>query len=118
MPRTLGPADNGAQVTLGVGAQLRIALPESPTTGFRWRLDDAAAQAACGLLTLMDDAYAGPAPGLAGGAGQRVWTWQAMAPGQVQLQWVLRRAGAPAAEQGRFSAQVKVQGSAVASVST
>ena len=77
--------DSGSERLVHVGEEIQISLPETPTTGYRWRPDvDSAA------LRQTHDSYEGDvAPRGAGGA--RVMRFVALRPGNVVLRLVKRR---------------------------
>ena len=76
-------ASAGQQVTLRVGQQLRVSLPENVTTGYSWQLDPA-----CGTsLHLETDQTAPPATALAGAGRTRAWLFTASAAGSCNLRF-------------------------------
>ena len=93
-PAIVVEADNGHAVQLRRGESLRIELPETPTTGFRWRL--VRAPPCC---EVRQDSFEAPAPGAPpGAAGKHHWRLEATRAGsgpfEVQLQPVPGRGGA------------------------
>lgn len=76
-----GPGDSGRSITAKVGDTVVLALPENPTTGFRWHEADLP-----GSLELAGDSY-GPMP--EGGIGQqnvRILRLLLRTPGRQSLQ--------------------------------
>lgn len=89
---TLGPEDNGREVWVLVGDIMALRLPENPTTGVRWMIDEESTS-----FEVTADGYQ-PAdtgnenewrePGI-GAAATRVLTFTMREPGRVELR--LRR---------------------------
>lgn len=78
----LNRTDNNRTAELRVGERLEVRLPENPTTGFSWAVDDNDRQ----RLTLEDTAYAPPdEAGFIGARGQRTFRFTARQPGDVLL---------------------------------
>jgi predicted secreted protein len=77
----------GQQVTLRVGQQLRISLPENVTTGYGWQLDPSCAPS----LHLQSDETAPPANALVGAGRPRSWLFTASALGSCNLRFVYAR---------------------------
>jgi inhibitor of cysteine peptidase len=74
--------DNNRIAELQVGERLEISLPENPTTGFNWAVDENDRR----ILTLDDTAYIPPVEaGFIGARGQRIFTFTARQPGEVAL---------------------------------
>ncbi len=104
---TLTQADQGKPVPARVGDTLQLALPENPTTGYRWAID----QIDSSVLSPTGSNYA-PAPTSALGAGgQRTFTFQAVKAGNSPVQLKLWRQweGDKSVAQ-RFGVNVAVQG--------
>jgi inhibitor of cysteine peptidase len=80
---------NGRTVKLAAGESLEIALAENPTTGYRWRLLDAATVAANCLL--VKDSYEPGHPQMAGQGGIHRWQFQAAEPGACMIELEYRR---------------------------
>ena len=75
-------ADNNRTAELRVGERLDVRLPENPTTGFSWAVDENDRR----LLTLEGTAYAPPnEAGFIGARGQRTFSFTARQPGDVAL---------------------------------
>jgi inhibitor of cysteine peptidase len=79
--------DNNTQVVLTVGQELRVALLENPTTGFRWQMQASGEP----VLKLLDDKFDSPASGV-GRGGTRRWRLKAAQKGSAGIQLVYRRA--------------------------
>jgi len=76
---TLTAADNKKLVNLNRGDEVVIRLPESPTTGYRWALE----QFDAGILTSLSRDYA-PAEAI-GGSGEAAFAFKAEKPGSTQI---------------------------------
>lgn len=75
-------ADHNRTAELRVGDRLDVRLPENPTTGFSWAIDENDRR----LLALENTAYAPPAEaGFIGARGQRTFSFAARQPGDVTL---------------------------------
>lgn len=86
---TLTQADNGKAIVLNINQTLVISLNENPTTGFQWAIEPSPNP----LLGLKDSQYVAVAqPGIVGGGGQRILTFQAARTGTEKLQLKLWRA--------------------------
>jgi inhibitor of cysteine peptidase len=77
---------SGSSVTISVGDQLRVALPETPTAGFRWHV-----VAGSSLVYEVKDEGFTPAKAL-GGAGTHNWTLTALKPGTATFEMSYGRA--------------------------
>src|SRR5919201_1179332 len=82
---TLTRKDAGRRLTVTVGENIRLSLPEA-ATGFRWVL----AADATALRTVKDETVASALP--RGGAGERVFTLEALRPTSTVLRLEKRRA--------------------------
>lgn len=86
-------AKHECPVRLQLGQSLTLSLPSNPTTGYRWRVDNAAAEV---LRALSPEVYSQPeAAGLVGSAGVSTWRFQAKAVGAAQLILVYQQPWAP-----------------------
>jgi len=93
-PAVVVEADNGHAVQLRRGDSLRIELPETPTTGFRWRL--VRTPPCC---QVRQDSFAAPPPDAPPGApGVHAWRLEAVQAGsgpfEARLQPTPGRGGA------------------------
>lgn len=107
-PVVLGSDDDGHAVNLTVGQELAIALPDNPSTGYRWQLGDLDQN----VLRLDGDpqSRANPAGGFVpGGPDQTVWTFAAEAPGTTTLTLVSARPWEPGATGPHYSLTVTVK---------
>lgn len=78
---------------LHVGQTVVLTLPSNPTTGYRWRVQNPAAQV---LRSLGPEVYSNPEEaGLVGSAGQSTWRFQAQATGEGHLLLVYQQPWAP-----------------------
>jgi len=73
--------DDGKEVEVPVGRQVRIDLPENPTTGYRWSLSDFKSE----VLALKSDDYAPGHSSSVGGGGIRQFLFEATSPGKSKL---------------------------------
>jgi inhibitor of cysteine peptidase len=82
----LRQTDSGGRRAARVGEEVSVALPENPTTGYRWEpeIDTSA-------LEQTGDHYEGPAEPR-GAAGTRRLTFKVLRPGPARLRLVKRRA--------------------------
>jgi len=100
----LDQSSDNTEVVLAVGQVLEIALPENPTTGFRWELR-ASAEPVC---VPRGDTFDRPAAGL-GKGGTRRWRFEAVRAGTGSFELVYRRAweqDAPQAQTFRLTVRV------------
>jgi len=75
-------ADNNRTAELRIGEWLEVRLPENPTTGFSWAVDENDRR----LLSLESTAYAPPdEAGFIGTRGQRTFRFTARQPGDGAL---------------------------------
>jgi len=106
-------ADHNRTTELRVGEQLEIRLPENPTTGFKWAIDENDRR----LLRLEDTAYIPPdEAGFIGARGQRIFTFTGLKPGEVVLKlkyWQVW--GGEGSITERFAVTVRVVASAKSS---
>lgn len=82
-PLFTGIEQNGQTVTLSMGQELAVALPDNPTSGFQWRLGDLDQ----GVLVLDGDPQVRAAPGASGPVGPdtSVWTFATIGPGATTV---------------------------------
>jgi inhibitor of cysteine peptidase len=99
----IGNADNGGKKELRVGDQFEVALPENPTTGYRWQLHTPVGP----VLEVEDDSFVGSAPGLIGAGGLRSWRFRALKAGLAHLTIDNRRSWEPAPI-GTFEVTIEV----------
>jgi len=97
---------NGRQLEVGVGQRFELALPENPTTGFRWALESKGEP----VLVLLGDAFA-PSAGTPGAGGVHRWEFEASRAGSADLRLTYRRPWGQAGEAARtFALLVVVAG--------
>lgn len=84
---TVDRKDNNTQVVLTIGQELQVALPENPTTGFRWQMRAPGEP----VLELLDDKFDSPALGV-GKGGTRRWRFKAAQKGSAGIEIAYRRA--------------------------
>jgi inhibitor of cysteine peptidase len=85
--RLITQADHGKTVEVQKGDSITIKLPENPTTGYRWSLDEHDPSALEPVETPSFEA----ASRAIGGGGGRTFTFIAKAPGQSAVGLNLRR---------------------------
>lgn len=79
--RSFTSGDSGTTIQANLGDTMTIQLPENPTTGFRWAIQDADDS----ILDLQSSDYKTAQPGV-GGGGQRTFTFGVKAAGTTDLQ--------------------------------
>jgi len=77
----LARADNNRIAELRVGERLVVRLPENPTTGYTWVIDETDSR----VLALGSTGYTPPEEGSIGVRGQRAFVFTARQPGEVAL---------------------------------
>lgn len=104
---TLTQADNGKSISIRVSQTLTIALPENPTTGYKWAVEPSSQP----LLVLKSSEYVTTAkPGLVGAGGQRILRFQARRTGTEKLRLKLWRSWeGDSSITDRFAVTVTVQ---------
>lgn len=75
--------DHNRSAELRVGERLIARLPENPSTGYTWAIDETNRR----LLTLDGTDYTPAEIGSIGARGQRTFTFTARQPGEVALQF-------------------------------
>lgn len=73
--------DNNRTAELRVGERFKVSLPENPSTGYTWAIDETDRR----LLALDGTAYDEPADGFIGARGRRIFTFITQQPGEVTL---------------------------------
>ena len=79
---------DGTQVALAVGDVVLLALPENPTTGYRWTVD-------ADGLDVVDEQYSVGERSAVGGAGVRTFRLIARRRGDGVVRGLLKRAWEP-----------------------
>ena len=87
-----GIADEGSCPTFRAGELFRIALPETPTTGYRWAIT-----ALTGPLAIIEDTFSPPQSTRPGAGGEHRWLLRCEHPGTAVLRAELARRGDSAA---------------------
>lgn len=78
------PADNNHTAVLKVGERLEVRLPENPSTGYGWAVDDTNPR----LLNLDNATYTPPTEnGFIGTRGRRTFFFTTRQPGEVALKF-------------------------------
>jgi inhibitor of cysteine peptidase len=83
----LTEADAGRSIELPVGDKLKVSLPGSPTTGFRWEVnvgDDT-------ILKPGGEPEFEPSSKAIGGGGREVFSFDVASPGRMRLKLIYRR---------------------------
>ncbi len=78
----LGEADNNRELDVAVGTSVTIRLPENPSTGFRWQLNEGAADG----LELVANEFEPSTALMPGAGGLRVFRFVARSAGPAQLE--------------------------------
>jgi len=86
---------DGREFRVRLGSQLEIALPENPTTGYRWYLGESGP-----VFALTQDRFDAP-DGPPGKGGSRHWTFRAAQAGKAEIRAVYRRPWEPEGTQPR-----------------
>lgn len=79
----LTQADNNRTAEPRVGERLIVRLPENPTTGYTWAIDETDSR----LLALDSTDYVPPETGSIGARGQRAFVFTARQSGEVALKF-------------------------------
>jgi inhibitor of cysteine peptidase len=79
---TLTQGDKGKSITVHIGDEIIINLPENPTTGYRWAIDKMDAT----VLVSQNPTFSSTPGGAIGSGGTRTFTFIAKQPGTVHLQ--------------------------------
>lgn len=93
----------GSKIVVPVGAEVLVRLPENGTTGYQWTLADVPTA----LAVVSDECVVGPdaAPGA---AGERVFRFRALEPGEGAVQARLARSWEDKPPQDTFEFFVEV----------
>lgn len=75
-------AESECPTRLQVGQALTLTLPSNPSTGYRWRVENPAANV---LQSLGPEVYSAPEEDVVGSAGVSTWRYQASSTGDAQL---------------------------------
>jgi predicted secreted protein len=99
----IGAAASGTTVRLATGNEAQLALPETRTAGFSWRIVSGESP-----VCSVEDAGFAPASGV-GGTGVHRWTLRALQPGTAALEMIYGRSWETAGEaKQRFSVTISV----------
>jgi len=86
MSTNLSKTDDGKQLTLNVGQDLTIRLPENPTTGYRWAVDEPTQRdPSTEILVFTDRSYSAEKAVGIGGGGMCTLTFNAQKAGVAEL---------------------------------
>jgi inhibitor of cysteine peptidase len=103
---TLDQAANNTEVILTVGQEVEIVLPENPTTGYRWEIQDSG-EPVCSAIANRFDA---PSAGTPGRGGVRHWQFRAERAGSCRIDLIYQRASDREARPAQtFSLTARVQ---------
>ncbi len=102
-PVIVGTDANGRSQSLAVGQELAVALPDTPSTGYVWRIS-ALNRGVLHQEGAPQFRSENPVPG---SAGMSVWTFTAATPGRTTLTLVSVRPGAAPAQ--TFSENITVK---------
>lgn len=98
-------ADNNRSAEIRVDERLAVRLPENPSTGYTWAVDETDSR----LLALDSTNYVPPESGSIGARGQRSFIFTARQPGEVALKlkyWRFWEGDASATE--RYAITVRI----------
>lgn len=79
---SLTRTDHNRSAEVRVGEHIAVQLPENPSTGFSWAIDETNRR----LLTLDGSDYVAPDSGFIGAKGRRTFRFTARRPGEMTLQ--------------------------------
>lgn len=86
-------AESECPIRLKVGQALTLTLPSNPSTGYRWRIENPAANV---LQSLGPEVYSAPdAAEMVGSAGVSTWRYLAKTVGDAQLVLIYQQPWAP-----------------------
>jgi inhibitor of cysteine peptidase len=85
-----GIADEGSRPTVRTGEVFELALPETPTTGYRWAITEVT-----GPLLVIDDAFSPPESVIPGAGGTHRWRLRPEHAGPGALRAELTRRSDP-----------------------
>ena len=78
---------NGKEITLHVGDTFTLTLPETPSTGYRWKLEKDGAP----VCSKLSDQFLAPHASRPGSPGTHEWRFRADAPGAATVEMHLVR---------------------------
>lgn len=100
---TISEDAGGRTISVAQGDQLTVALPENPTTGYRWRVVSVNGN----ILSLQEDNTLPNGGGL-GGGGTRLFRFTAVASGSTVLIAELVRAWEAQGPRSKFEVSIQV----------
>jgi inhibitor of cysteine peptidase len=96
---------NGQTIDLAIGQTIEIRLRENPTTGFRWQLMGSE-PAVCAMTSDTFKQEFGPP----GHGGEHSWIFEAVRPGECDIEFLYQRRWAdPAQPQRMFKIRIHVE---------
>jgi inhibitor of cysteine peptidase len=78
---TLAQADNGKSFAVRPGDAIAIRLPENPTTGYQWAIDQTNSE----IIELLESVFSPGSETAIGSGGVRIVRFRAKTPGTVQI---------------------------------
>lgn len=103
---TLTERDSGRSLVVQSNTQVFVQLPEHPTTGYRWSVD----QLDEAIVAPQDSTYRAASDNAIGGGGVHIFSFTARQPGTTQLRLKLwREWEGDASITERFEAAIQVQ---------
>lgn len=103
--RCFALADEGSRPSVDIGEVFALALPETPTTGYRWTISELAAP-----VSMIEDEFTAPDSMLPGAGGVRQWHFRAERPGTGVLRAdLVRRSDATPARSFDLTIEVAAQ---------
>jgi inhibitor of cysteine peptidase len=101
----LGSEAGGTTLAVRLGDRIIVRLPETPTTGYRWAVDDSG-----GAVTVDSTTFEPPTdPTLPGSGGARLVTATATAAGTGSLRLTSVRRGGSSASGDSWEVRIEVQ---------
>ena len=94
---------NGQEITLTVGQEFEVLLPENPELHFRWHFE-ANGWPVCEVL----NTYIEESIRLQTSGGSRIWLFQAREVGSATIDLAYEKQGKPVEAQRRFSLHINV----------
>lgn len=90
-------ADSGKTFTYSLGEEFSISLSENLSTGYTWHFKTIPATQM--VVSFLSDRYDAPKTNRVGAGGQRVFLWQAVTAGEVEIQGFYARPWAQSKEE-------------------
>lgn len=87
---TSARAAGGAALHITTGGATEITLTENPSTGYVWRIDDAASRGLGSVVAIEDSGYR-PGAAMPGAPGTHRWMLRGVKPGKAVVAFVYAR---------------------------